>query len=374
MAKLPTRRIVWLVLAALGFVACLGGGPGRELDPRIECSRGACSCKTGFDDCDDDARNGCESDLSTDYANCSVCGHGCLGGACVAGLCQSVPVMNARILGLGLTRGSAYFAACSEVFRVDEAGSRSPVATAETDECLRGFGVGDDALFTATKSALVRFPLDELSSPSEIAPLSLPDDIELRALRGASGWVYWTVQEQDGVFRVPDDGASAPEFIDVGDFRITDIDGEALYGVAYGYPILITHEGGFPEELAELPDTLSVVAGEEAFWIWSLDGIFRLPRGVTLEAPVRIADPPRNDACPLSPCGAMVRDATHLYFLAHTEPTDKFIAATALRLPLAGGALEVVQEPTLGLLDYMLAVDDQAMYYNLNTGLVRIAK
>jgi len=45
------------------------------------CMGGACvvdSCEMGFDDCDDDPGNGCESELATDAGNCGGCGTSCI--------------------------------------------------------------------------------------------------------------------------------------------------------------------------------------------------------------------------------------------------------------------------------------------------------
>ncbi len=44
-----------------------------------ECVDGICepSCDEGYDDCDGDAANGCESYLQTDTAHCGACGRGC---------------------------------------------------------------------------------------------------------------------------------------------------------------------------------------------------------------------------------------------------------------------------------------------------------
>ncbi len=45
-------------------------------------------CDMGFDDCDKDASNGCETDLSSDSKNCTMCGMACPDGkVCVASKC-----------------------------------------------------------------------------------------------------------------------------------------------------------------------------------------------------------------------------------------------------------------------------------------------
>ncbi|MEZ4393799.1 MAG: MXAN_6577-like cysteine-rich protein [Polyangiales bacterium] len=53
------------------------------------CSAGACaigSCSTGFGNCDNNATNGCETNLQTSNAHCGACGRACAG-TCTAGTC-----------------------------------------------------------------------------------------------------------------------------------------------------------------------------------------------------------------------------------------------------------------------------------------------
>jgi hypothetical protein len=57
------------------------------------CKVGACTpvCSAGFNDCDSDPDNGCETNLNTDPLNCGMCGKKCTfangSGACQAGTC-----------------------------------------------------------------------------------------------------------------------------------------------------------------------------------------------------------------------------------------------------------------------------------------------
>ena len=60
------------------------------------CSGGTCNpiCNPGFDDCDGNPNNGCETDLNNDLANCGSCNNMCLNPngttSCVSGVCAPV--------------------------------------------------------------------------------------------------------------------------------------------------------------------------------------------------------------------------------------------------------------------------------------------
>jgi len=68
-------------------VACAAGPHAAAA-----CTAGACAltCAPGFGDCDGDASNGCERDLSGDVAHCGACGNACTGGrTCQSGACSA---------------------------------------------------------------------------------------------------------------------------------------------------------------------------------------------------------------------------------------------------------------------------------------------
>jgi hypothetical protein len=57
----------------------------------MACVNGACTgvCETGFADCNDSAKDGCEVDLLRDRKNCGACGMRCVFGRCHDGVCRS---------------------------------------------------------------------------------------------------------------------------------------------------------------------------------------------------------------------------------------------------------------------------------------------
>ena len=100
-----------LTACAAGFGDCDGNASnGCEVDTRTStshcgacgracaapahasatCGSGTCgfTCNPGFGDCDGNAANGCEVDLSTSVAHCGRCGGTCATGVCTGGACQ----------------------------------------------------------------------------------------------------------------------------------------------------------------------------------------------------------------------------------------------------------------------------------------------
>jgi hypothetical protein len=52
------------------------------------------SCSTGYDNCDNDGSNGCESRLTDNPNHCGQCGRSCGGGTCTTSLCSAAIVMD----------------------------------------------------------------------------------------------------------------------------------------------------------------------------------------------------------------------------------------------------------------------------------------
>src|SRR5688572_26300985 len=69
--------------------ACEAPAADEEEDEESPCVGQECplTCEPDEADCDGELQNGCETDLAADGEHCGACGHSCLGGMCVAGMC-----------------------------------------------------------------------------------------------------------------------------------------------------------------------------------------------------------------------------------------------------------------------------------------------
>jgi sugar lactone lactonase YvrE len=75
--------------SGMGCAPC----PAAPANSVVDCTAGACgfTCNAGFGDCNNNAADGCEQDVSMDPKNCGSCGFACPQGAmCVSGACQLV--------------------------------------------------------------------------------------------------------------------------------------------------------------------------------------------------------------------------------------------------------------------------------------------
>ena len=119
------------------------------------CIAGACAiatCNTGFDNCDRDATNGCETDTRTSVTNCSACGSACptranAAPACVASACRNTCATGFGDCDTNATNGcetdtrtsTAHCGACGTVCPMRANATASCVASACVSTCATGF-------------------------------------------------------------------------------------------------------------------------------------------------------------------------------------------------------------------------------------------
>ena len=104
--KLQRYVLIFAILCSLAvltqpiFGQCTNGQSCAVPNGAGTCVNGKCtlaSCNRGFQDCDKNAANGCETNVSVDPRNCGGCGHvcttangtaGCGGGSCTVASCN----------------------------------------------------------------------------------------------------------------------------------------------------------------------------------------------------------------------------------------------------------------------------------------------
>ncbi len=178
-------------VGANALAACIDGG----------CVMG---CASGSGDCDDAGANGCETNLTNNRKSCGRCGHDCLGGPCVLGVCQPVTLSSGVHAPVHIAIDATYVYGINvygAVTRVAKDGG-APTDLVSGDNiaqtpapriALSGgyvyytdFDTGGDAGSTTPRGAVLRVPVDGGTS-SVLAAATEPYAV----VAGAQG-VYWT--------------------------------------------------------------------------------------------------------------------------------------------------------------------------------------
>ena len=331
---------------------------------------------------------GCDGSFDSDPANCGACGHGCLGGACVAGQCQPV------LLATGPQPFSAvvddtrvYWSTAGtdpgEIRSVAKDGS-SPLTIATNLNAPQGVFVDATNLFW-----------DEIGAPggvfmagkdgSNAVTLSESNATGPQGIVADASWVYWLdIYTHGGVLKAP-----RTETPDGGAPIVLSSGWSYVYGLAQDDTYVYwTSEGTAPLGDAAAPIAGKILSvrkdgtaaatvladgqGEPRFvtvdatavyWTDSLDGtVMRLRLGST--TPTQLAQGQQ-------PYGIAV-DATYVYFSTiGTDSSD----GTLVRVPKDGSGPPVVLATGLSW-PSQIAVDEQALYWgNLQGGTVmKLAK
>jgi sugar lactone lactonase YvrE len=337
----------------LGYDDCNGiSGDGCETDIRISLAHcGACStpcddtggsascgggnctviCNNGFDDCNNDTKDGCEVVLASDPTNCGVCGHDCLGGSCSGGRClPMIFAADPNTQDIELDQDYVYF----------------------TSHGTAGAGYTDGAVVSMSKATGARTVL----APTQKAPTVL-------ALDGSE--VFWV--------RL---GSEAAGYVDGAIFAVARTGGEVrtlVTGQEYpgGVAVDATHVywttslsgkvgriaktgGVFPEWLAVSQSTPRAIVVDDTRVFWT-------DRYGTPSGSVMAADLDGTNQAPFAANQAgpyhLAQDTTTLFWVNwDTNTLMKAVKST-------GSASAVVQEP--GAITG-IAVDDSTIYWGVD--------
>ena len=134
-----------------------GAGGAGGLGPGGGGSGGTSPCPVDKGDCDLDPSNGCETPLTT-ASDCGACAHDCLGGACTAGVCEPVTIVNNQDTPTFLTADDTFFywtcfVSGGSIWKTSIDGTVGPRELASGEPWPRAPVVDADALYWVNQTA-----------------------------------------------------------------------------------------------------------------------------------------------------------------------------------------------------------------------------
>ncbi|MFT3768354.1 MAG: hypothetical protein QM820_23140 [Minicystis sp.] len=406
-ARITLRNAAGAALA-LGAAALLGacdlllrvGQPDRYVDPHVSCEDGPCRCVGGFDDCDGDEDNGCETDLSgdpqncgacgnacdngacnggscacnegfvdcdgnastgceaepaADPKNCGACGHDCAGGLCVAGVCQPVTVGGLEDAeSLAVADGFVYVARCSDppVARVPADGGMVEIIGAAAG-CAHLVAVTSETALWATDDLVLWSSLGYLPTAMQLAMDTSP----AKLFAASPTHVYWF-----------DDDAAKPALVRVA------IAGGAVETVAETTPTALTVDGDLaywsdakgihavPSDSLNISDLSPMTARSLAV---AGDTVFAADaQGIVA---LSLAGGTATSIQTTAGAEAIAADATHVYWADTSDGTVR-------RVERDGAGLVVLSKGESFATPPKIALDDRAAYWIAGQKVRKVAK
>lgn len=327
-------------------------------------------CPPGTGDCDGNPGNGCETDTTSDAANCGACGHDCDGGTCVASMCQPVHVADPPGTSTGPWNGFLAVGP-SNVYFSYAATPTGGVALAPKDgsscSCIE-CDVGEPReIVTDSTSVYWSNPgINELKS----APLGggTPSTLWSGSVGSAvavdASHVYWWDSSSNTVMMADLDGSS-PTTVASGQPNVHSIAAHSghVFWTSGNDVVGIDISGGSHTTFASGLNSPRTVAtdGSHVYWMignWDVanNELQRIPVGGGSVEVVANAS-----------AYAITLDATHVY-CADNYNGDIW------RVPKAGGTVEVLA--TGQPYPFDIAVDDTAVFWSSETdgGVGKVAK
>jgi hypothetical protein len=319
------------------------------------CTGSGCQCNAGYQDCDGSPANGCETFVEGDAANCASCGHSCLGGECRGGLCQAV------VLAKGISPWDMGLGAQDVYFTTDTGLSRVPKTGGAVEEMVAqqsGGGllaVGPDAVYWSDYPVVHATPFDLSQPTTKFADLVAPD----WRMTLCGGSVCW-LESQNAMprlVRVPLMGGMVTG-IPVSQYEtgiVTD-KSRAYWATVAGDLVAMDHDKTSVNTLATNVLAYGVAVNASNVYFNDDQGIYAVPLAGGKPLPVLMTDEAEY----------LVADDKYVFF-------SSWATGAIQRVPVGGG--EVVSLfPGSANFVYVIAIDDQAVYWASDGGIMRVAK
>lgn len=157
------------------------------------CSGGACSiqCNTNWGDCDGINGNGCETNLTNNSSHCGTCGHDCLGGGCSTSRCTAWTLATTTNYPSRIAVGAThvYYAEKTGIYRVPLAGGVPEFLVASSQASSLAIDttyVYWSTLKNTADNAVYRAPLAGGTPYTIQANIAYPRDVAVD-----DSFVYW---------------------------------------------------------------------------------------------------------------------------------------------------------------------------------------
>lgn len=273
---------------------------------------------------------GC-TDVDSDDKNCGACGHDCLGGACVAGVCQpqAIALNRTRAYGVSIDATNAYWvdtASGDEIVKATLAGGAPSVLAS-------GLMVGEDlaspVLLDATNAYWV--DLSGGAPPTAIHKTPLGGGAGVSLAGGSYTITEWVI-----------DATNVYYFTDAGDVMSAPLAGGATTTIATGQATS-SNIGGLAVDATNL--------------YWAIydptnGKIIKMPRGGG--ATTTLASGLVNPA-------AVATDGTDVYWTAQGTMSSGYADGTVAKVPVGGGSVTTLA--TGERFPNYLALDSKNVYF-----------
>jgi sugar lactone lactonase YvrE len=316
----------------------------------------------------DSSEASCSANLGSDPNNCGACGHGCLGGNCVAGACQ--PILLAAgppgAEGIAVDAVNVYWTvSVPSAGAVDQVGilGGSPLTLAShRDTPFSVVAIGADVYFTEYGTALSKVPVG--GGDTTVIDPGITSSTRHLTHDGAA--FYWTNEAAGVVTRLPFGASGDTPFV-IGQSIPAGlvIDAQSAYWVNAGAGTVATapiaYDGGAGQVLATgSANPLFLTADATTlYWTTEVGGeVLSVPKSGGAVTTIAVGQG--------NPHGIVV-DGPHLYWVNHGD-------GLVMRAPSGGGSATVLamgQQGPMGL-----AVDAVSLYWtnSVSGTVMRLAK
>jgi hypothetical protein len=315
------------------------------------CGLGA--CKNGFGDCNLDPSDGCEVDFSADGVNCGGCGIDCLGGGCNNKVCGPIPT----VLASGQSAPEGIAVDATSVYWANQGGTIKKVALNGGNSAMLATaqGGGDYVAVDGTsvywtgsngvkKVALGGGNTTTLASIPNWAPYGIAID---------STNVYWTDYNGHTVMKVAVGGGNATTLASLGTMPVgIAVDATSVYWLD-GILKQVSIAGGGVTVLSPAAGLALAVYGASVYWTdWGGGSVMKC---------VIAACVPTMLASGQSYPDALTVDGTNVYWANWGTDFNSRKDGTVMKVAIAGGA--TTQLASHQHFPWGIAIDGTSVYW-----------